>query len=354
MTTLALSLFAVATAGYGDVDSGHDELNEGVTRSSQYPSLAERELHLYTNMARVEPDAFEELYNQGGCSFDDFSTDEQTPKAPLYFSQPLNEAARFHSQDMNDSGQFSHSSSDGTDFGTRVSRWYTESGQIGENIAFGYGSPSATVFNGWMCSTDGHRAAIMSGSYNELGTGVVGSYYTQDFAASTVDSPDNIAMGVHTPAIPSAGDDVTFYADYQGPGPDRLEVILTGQPYELELLYGTEEQGVWAVDLTFPDGIHHGDGCEQYYFLYTDSQGQGRFPETGSYRVGQECEDPNYGWSPWQFGVTGRDDMTEDELQGDVMITGAGCSTAPTTPRNPLAFFALVAVVLGWRRRQGP
>ena len=88
---------------------------------------------------------------------------------------------------------------------------------------------------------------------------------------------------------------------------------------------------------------------DRYYFLYTDSEGEGRFPETGSYQVGQACDNPSYGWVPWQFGVTGRDDLTEDELGEDLEVTGMGCSSAGSAPPGWVALgFALV---LGWRRR---
>lgn len=347
MTTLTLTLIAAAHAGYGDVGVDVPAENEGVERNEQYPSLSERELHMYTNMVRVEPQAFEDWYQNDGCSFDQFETSEQQPMAPLFFSRPINEAARFHSQDMRDNSWFDHDSSDGTDFGSRIARWYTESGYVGENIAYGTTIERA-VFGLWMCSS-GHRANIMNAGYNEFGGGVVGSYYTQDFASATIDARDRIAMGVHVPLIPTAGDAVTFYADYVGPGPERMEVILTGQPHEMSLELGTEQQGVWSVELDFPAGIFHGDGCEQYYFLYTDEAGEGRFPETGSYRVGRECEDPNYGWSPWQFGVTGRDDRTPDELTTDVAITGSGCSTAAGAGSATGAVW--LALVLGWRRR---
>jgi len=347
MTLLALALSTPALAGYGDVGVDVPSENGGVERNTEYPSLAERELHMYTNMVRVEPEAFEDWYNAYGCSFDGFEPGEQTPQAPVYFSRPLNEAARFHSQDMRDNSWFDHDSSDGTSFGTRVARWYSESGFVGENIAQGYTIEQA-VFGGWMCSS-GHRAKIMNGGYNEFGAGVVGNYYTQDFASGTVDTRDPIAMGVHVPPIPTVGETVTFYADYGGTGADRMEVVLTGQAHEMDLILGTESQGVWAVDLEMPDGIHHGDRCEQYYFQSSDAAGQARFPETGSYQIGRDCDNPNHGWVPWQFGVTGRDDLSEAELSHDVSITGSGCSTAPGAPTGWAALG--LALVLGWRRR---
>jgi MYXO-CTERM domain-containing protein len=65
--------------------------------------------------------------------------------------------------------------------------------------------------------------------------------------------------------------------------------------------------------------------------------------------IGQACENPNYGWVPWQFGVTGRDDLTADELSDDLAVSGSGCSTSG---RSPTGWAALgLALVLGWRRR---
>ena len=77
-------------------------------------------------------------YNAGGCSFDtDFSEDEQTPKPPVFIDEGLNQASRWHCEDMYDNGHFAHESSSaagGMSFGERVSWWY-DSAAVGENIA---------------------------------------------------------------------------------------------------------------------------------------------------------------------------------------------------------------------------
>lgn len=327
--TLLLVGASPALAGYGDLDQDGD------------PTWAARDLHLWTNAARVDPEAFEADYNAGGCSFDDFSGDEQTPKAPLYLDYDLNEAAEYHSADMEESGNFSHSSSDGTSFGERLARFYDESGYVGENIAYGYGDGYRTVFTGWMCSTDGHRANIMSGDYNELGTGVSGAYYTQDFAAGTAESEGAVAMAIHTPQSPT--DEVSVYADWQdAEAPARLELILDGQPRALALAWGAEEQGIYGdvVALT-ADG-----SCHQYFVEWeTEDGATGRFPEEGSYTFGAACED-ELGWIPEQMCVTGRDCAGLEELARDIELIG--CSTTGGAGRAAgyaplLALLALLA-----------
>jgi uncharacterized protein YkwD len=51
----------------------------------------------------------------------------------------------------------------------------------GENIAYGYRTPSDVV-TGWM-NSPGHRANILNGSFKQIGVGYVadGNYWTQMF-----------------------------------------------------------------------------------------------------------------------------------------------------------------------------
>lgn len=83
--------------------------------------------------------------------------------------------ARVKSQDMHDSGYFSHTSPNyGSPFDMMKSFGITYS-HAGENIAMGYSTPEAVV-SAWM-NSEGHRANILSASYTELGVG----YWTQWF-----------------------------------------------------------------------------------------------------------------------------------------------------------------------------
>ena len=89
--------------------------------------------------------------------------------------------ARVKSQDMHDSGYFSHTSPNyGSPFDMMKSFGITYS-HAGENIAMGYSTPEAVV-SAWM-NSEGHRANIFSASYTELGVGYAadGGYWTQWF-----------------------------------------------------------------------------------------------------------------------------------------------------------------------------
>lgn len=310
-----------------------------------YPSSAERELHLWTNAVRVDPEAFRDAYASGGCSFDSFSSTEQSPHDPTYLSMGLAEAARYHSTDMDATGNFSHSSSDGTSFSERVG-WFYSGGMIGENIAWNYGSPWNTVMTGWMCSS-GHRANIMT-DYTELGTGIVGDYYTQDFGGGAVATYSPVAMGAHSPQDVSSSAD--FMTDWlEDDAPVRLTVVVDAVVTDLTLLYGTETRGIFGATVAL-DAVD----CHEYYFSWESADGwEGSFPEEGSYTFGDGCTDA-IGWIPDQSGPTGGTGGLPGGGQGGEGLGGGdgggagdgapslgdprliGCSSAP------------VAAGLGW------
>jgi uncharacterized protein YkwD len=95
----------------------------------------------------------------------------------LRVSRALNEAAEFHSKAMASRGFFAHESADGSSFWKRVERFYPSNGHrywaAGENLA--YGSP--TISPGWTVQawmdSPGHRANLLSGSWQEVGLSAV-------------------------------------------------------------------------------------------------------------------------------------------------------------------------------------
>lgn len=108
---------------------------------------------------------------------------------PLNINPILTQVAREHSKDMIENDYFSHDSFDGTLFSERI----RDSGyviyRIGENIAMNY-PPDVVKAHENLMNSPGHRANILSSSYNEIGIGIwVGEYssysntamYTQDF-----------------------------------------------------------------------------------------------------------------------------------------------------------------------------
>ena len=90
-------------------------------------------------------------------------------------------AAQAHSADWAAHGTMSHTGSDGSSPGDRLTRAGYLWSAYGENVAYGYAT-AEQVMAGWMASP-GHRANILTCSFKEIGVGFAqpGSYWTQDF-----------------------------------------------------------------------------------------------------------------------------------------------------------------------------
>ncbi|MFT7518553.1 MAG: Synergist-CTERM protein sorting domain-containing protein [Kiritimatiellia bacterium] len=344
---MLLLLSTLALAGYGDPIDGH-------------PSWSDRDLHVWTNAARVAPDAFKDSYQRGDCRFDSFLADEQVGKPGLRWNHDLGKAARFHNNDMVNNGFFSHKSSDGTTFSDRLPRFY--SGQAyGENIALGYSSSRVAMLEGWMCS-DGHRSNIMANLFDEMGVAARAKTYTQDFGKGGVRRP-GIAMANHDPQRPTSG--VTIRADVWGDGrtPDAIEVVLDGEPVALDLAAGVAGLGLYEVELD-TDG-----GCHTWYVEARFDDDVHRFPEDGSYgwgacswqdsdagwidsQVEPEVDDPDPGTDSDTESDSDSDSETDSDTEddGETLPVGSGCSTAPA----PLAWLLLGMPVLVLRRKKHP
>ncbi|MGW4025998.1 CAP domain-containing protein [Streptomyces sp. NPDC005009] len=104
--------------------------------------------------------------------------------SPVKVNATLTKAAQDHSEDMAASGNMSHTGSDGSSPGDRITRagygWST----YGENVAYGYSTPEQ-VMAGWMASP-GHKENILNCAFKEIGVGLAqpGSYWTQDFGTA--------------------------------------------------------------------------------------------------------------------------------------------------------------------------
>jgi|SRR5215211_521320 len=113
---------------------------------------------------------------------------------PLLLNRRLSAAARGHSRAMVEERFFSHNSLDGSSFVDRIRRsGYLEGARgwsVGENIAYGSGrlSTPRAIARAWM-NSPGHRANILSTSYESIGIGIAagtptgddGGTYTTDF-----------------------------------------------------------------------------------------------------------------------------------------------------------------------------
>ncbi|MFJ9339133.1 CAP domain-containing protein [Streptomyces sp. NPDC101733] len=102
----------------------------------------------------------------------------------LTVNAKLTKAAQDHSADMAAHGNMSHTGSDGSDPGQRVTRAGYEWRTYGENVAYGYPT-AAKVMEGWM-NSPGHKRNILDCSFKEIGIGLAqpGQYWTQDFGAT--------------------------------------------------------------------------------------------------------------------------------------------------------------------------
>ena len=181
---------------------------------------------------------------------------------------------------------------------------------------------------GWMCSP-GHRANIMTDGYNELGTGLEGKYYTQDFGRRDGVEHRVIAMGLHFPETP---DTVTFLADVYNPTgrPDSVEAVLNGEPHDMLLKWGDPDLGVYSTEIAL-----NSEGCHAYYFRAIVGDVEHRVPETGSYTWGEcDFEVDHSNWMPMQWLNTS---------DGKAKLKFAGCNVAAVAPAGSLGF-----MTLGW------
>ncbi|WP_338710937.1 CAP domain-containing protein [Streptomyces virginiae] len=96
----------------------------------------------------------------------------------------LTKAAQDHSADMAANSNMSHTGSDGSDPGARITRAGYSWSTYGENVAYGYSTPEK-VMEGWM-NSPGHRENILNCSFKEIGIGLAqpNSYWTQDFGTA--------------------------------------------------------------------------------------------------------------------------------------------------------------------------
>ncbi|OFZ19112.1 MAG: hypothetical protein A2X94_10205 [Bdellovibrionales bacterium GWB1_55_8] len=106
--------------------------------------------------------------------------------SPLIWNSQLASAAQDFAERMANEGFFDHTSPDGVTVGERITSAGYDWRTYGENIAYGYSTPEATM-QGWINSS-GHRANILGQGYKDLGVGYARSksgtgYWVQDFGA---------------------------------------------------------------------------------------------------------------------------------------------------------------------------
>jgi uncharacterized protein YkwD len=102
----------------------------------------------------------------------------------LTWNELLIQAAQQHANDMGTNDFFSHTGSDGSNAGERITEQGYNWSTYGENIARGQTSPEQ-VMDSWI-NSEGHCKNIMNGNFKEFGAGFYadGNYWVQVFAKS--------------------------------------------------------------------------------------------------------------------------------------------------------------------------
>ncbi|WP_055489121.1 CAP domain-containing protein [Streptomyces sp. TP-A0356] len=104
--------------------------------------------------------------------------------SPVTLNATLAKVAQAHSEDMASHQNMSHTGSDGSSPGDRITRAGYNWSTYGENVAYGYATPEK-VMAGWM-SSPGHKANILNCAFKEIGVGFAqpDNYWTQDFGTA--------------------------------------------------------------------------------------------------------------------------------------------------------------------------
>lgn len=283
-----------------------------------FPSWAERVIHEWMNRARVDPQL-----EMAACGAPCVERACYGVMPPLVWSEALNRAARYHSDEMVRQGFFAHNSActlvaniaslypgtcDGSascacvggtracaptcsDFVQRVQRFGASPG--GEIIA----SPSNPnqAFYLWLyepgdittcqfTSNNGHRWLILKAT-GAVGAGVAG-YSTGDFGAGG--APAKIPSGAHYPQQAAS---VAVWANwYDSTGPAEAAVNVDGACTAMTLQRGTPTNGAWSATITGA-----GSGCHRYYFSFRDAGGNTvTYPTTGSLAIGSGAACPDW------------------------------------------------------------
>ena len=283
-----------------------------------FPNWAERVIHQWINRARVDPQL-----EMNACGSPCVERECYSVMPPLSWSEALNRAARFHSDELVRQGYFAHNSActvvsninglypascngsaacacvGGTRACSPTCTSWSQRVQLfgaspsGEIIA----SPSNPnqAFYLWLfepgdttscqfTSANGHRWLILK-STGAVGAGVAG-YSTGEFGAGA--APAKIPSGTHYPLQAAT---VEAWANwYDSAGPTTASVNVDGVCSSMALRRGTPTNGAWSATVS---GV--GSGCHRYYFSFSDAAGATvTYPTTGSLAIGNGAACPEW------------------------------------------------------------
>jgi uncharacterized protein YkwD len=213
---------------------------------------------------------------------------------PMLWSDELAAAAQAHSDDMAANGCFQHNSCNGTSWSKRITKYYPNWAWIGENIGSGSFDPRFLTL-GWLHSP-GHRANIVSGSYNEFGAATAAGrdgfgalpLATEDFgrrALIALNALPTLPAGCVLPRHGAASEQrelLVNYYHYNGGPPRAVRAIAGSSCIAMSLNAGTATHGTYRAARAIS-----GNGCVPLVFEAIRSDGTiARWPTSGALLVG--------------------------------------------------------------------
>ena len=311
-----------------------------------YPNYQERLMLVAINRARSAP-------NVSGKTSSTCST-ARTAQLPLMYNHDASRAARFHGANtFLSGGSLSHSSycnlrsnvgttygstcdgnkscacvagtddfscvisgGHGTDFAARAALFGFDPSSSSEVLAAGHDSGWDAVWE-WMkeCpNNDGHRLALTSATYNQIGVGYHGGTscgYSRFYGGELGnDGPARYALpaGAHRP---QTGTSFDFYVNYYNSAgaPQAVKLVVDGVCKAMTLELGAASNGTYKTSKTVTSA------CHEYWFLaYTASGARRVYPEKGAWGVGT-CT---------AYKTNAMQASCEDCLPGETQACGVG------------------------------
>lgn len=287
-----------------------------------FPNWHERVYLQLTNRARVEP-----AVEMADCGDNCPDAACYTPKPPLRHDHTLARASRFHAQEMQVRGFFSHTS-DCTLVEDIADRWpdtcdgsaacaceggvaecmgacTTAQHRVGRfgasysgEISVGVGDPHWGFYL-WLhepstseqCvfgNGNGHRWLLMT-SQGRVGFGAHGNYGNGDFGFGGTSDDHAIPSGIH---YPRTGSSVSVSANWYAEAPPSMTTVnVEGSCHPLTLERGDAQNGAYSGQLSGLDA----QGCTRYFFVFKDQAGETiTYPTEGSLGIGPEASCPTW------------------------------------------------------------
>jgi uncharacterized protein (TIGR03382 family) len=162
----------------------------------------------------------------------------------------------------------------------------------------------------------------MSGDLEDIGMGVQGRAYTQDFGAGAGTPHIPVAMGAHAPEHPNYT--VEYWATWEDDdGPAGLFVETDSNCIEMDRIAGSSSRGGWFTEAEVEDG------CVAYRFVWESDDGfTGALPQEGAYQYGAGCsewvEDAPLGCHPEEEEEEQQEEEEEEPEDEEEGESGSG------------------------------